>query len=82
MEEGDVIYEFLLARDIVFAENGTVTPFEEWESAPGYGGGFALEGELQVVVEEPEEPGEYLCLFDLRDTQGNSCYTNPIYVEY
>lgn len=82
LEDGDVICEFLFARDIVFYEDGSVAPFEEWEASSGYGGGFALEGELRVIVEEPEEQGEYLCLFDLKDTQGNYCYTNPIYVEY
>lgn len=82
LEDGDVIYEFLFARDIVFNEDGSVAPFEEWESSSGTGGGFSLEGELNVVIAEPEEVGEYLCLFDVKDTQGNSCYTNPIYIEY
>lgn len=82
LEDGDIICEFLFARDIIFNEDGSVAPFEEWEASSGYGAGFVLDGELQVVIAEPEEVGEYLCLFDVKDTQGNSCYTNPIYIEY
>lgn len=82
IEEGDYICEFLFARDIVFNGDGSVAPFDEWESSSGMGGGFTLEGELRVVLAEPEESGEYLCLFNIKDTQGNTCYTNPIYVQY
>lgn len=81
-EEGDVIYQFLFARKIVFREDGSVAPFEEWESSSGTGEGFVLSGELQIVSMEPEETNEYCCLFDVKDTQGNSYYTNPVYIEY
>lgn len=82
LEEGDAIYQFLFARDIVFNEDGSVAPFDEWESTSGTGGGFELSGDLQVVLMEPEEASEYCCLFSVTDTQGNSYYTNPVYLEY
>lgn len=82
LEEGDGIYQYLFARDIVFNEDGSVAPFEEWESSSGTGYGLELSGELQVVLMEPEETSEYCCLFDVTDTQGNSYYTNPVYLEY
>lgn len=82
LEEGDAIYQFLFARDIVFNEDGSVAPFEEWESSSGIGAGFELSGDLQVVLMEPEEVSQYCCLFDVTDTQGNSYYTNPVYLEY
>lgn len=59
-----------------------MAPFEEWESTSGTGEGFTLSGELQIVSMEPEETNEYCCLFDVKDTQGNSYYTNPVYIEY
>ena len=82
LEEGDAIYQYLFARDIVFNEDGSVAPFDEWESSSGTGEGFVLSGDLQVVIMEPEEVSQYCCLFDVRDTQGNSYYTNPVYLEY
>lgn len=80
--EGDIISPFYFAREIAFREDGSVSSFEDWEEASGIGDSFAVEGEFAVLISDPEEGNEYCCLFDVRDTQGNSYYTNPIYIEY
>ena len=82
LEEGDTIYQFLYEREITYNEDGSVAPFEEWIPYGDTGYGFELSGDLQVVLMEPEEVSEYCCLFNVTDTQGNTYYTNPIYLEY
>lgn len=80
--EGDIISPFYFAADIVFNEDGSVGPYEEWKSASGVGNSFAVEGEFVVTLQKPEEDSEYCCLFEIIDTQGNSYFTNPIYVQH
>lgn len=80
--EGDIISPFYFAREIVFREDGSVSPFEEWKSVSGIGDSFKVAGEFTVTLKEEEEETEYCCLFDVTDTQGNSYYTNPIYIYY
>lgn len=82
LEEGDGITPFLFARDIVFNEDGSVAPFEEWHISSGVAVGFTLEGDLAVTMQDTEPGTEYCFLFELHDTQGNYYITNPIYIEY
>lgn len=81
VEDGDHVYAFLFARKIIFNEDGSVAPFEEWEMNSGLGEDFKVSGDLTVSIREPEEASEYCCLFEIADTQGNYYYTNPIYIE-
>lgn len=80
--EGDSILPFIFARDIVFNEDGSVAPFEEWESTSHTPRYFVLEGSLGVTMKEVAEGAEYCGLFVIRDTQGNSYTTNPVYIQY
>lgn len=82
IKEGDFIAPFYFARGIKFREDGGVYPFEEWTPASGTGSNFEVTGEITVALEEAEAGTEYLCLFDVMDTQGNSYYTNPVYIRY
>lgn len=82
IKEGDEIHPYYFARDIVFREDGSVAPFEEWESSSGTGDSIIVTGDFTISMEDPEETNEYCCLFSVTDTQGNSYYTNPIYLQY
>lgn len=82
LKEGDIVIPFYFARDIVIREDGSVAPFEEWENSSGVGITFGIEGNLDVVIKDTVPGITYCCLFDIRDTQGNSYFTNPIYIEY
>ena len=80
IEEGDIISPFLFARDIVFYEDGSVAPFDTWKSSSGIAGDFEVTGEFSIAI-RPPKGGEYCFLFNVTDTQGNSSFTNPIYIE-
>lgn len=82
LQEGDSIMPFIFARDIVFNEDGSVAPFEEWEVSSGTIEYFLLEGDLTVTMQDTEPGTEYCFLFEIHDTQGNFYMTNPIYIEY
>lgn len=82
LQEGDSIMPFIFARDIVFLEDGSVAPFEDWEVASGTLENFHLEGELTVTMQDTQPGTEYCFLFEIHDTQGNFYITNPIYIEY
>lgn len=82
LKDGDSIMPFLYARDIVFNEDGSVAPFEEWEISSGTAEYFLLEGKLAVTMQDTEPGTEFCFLFELFDTQGNYYMTNPIYIEY
>lgn len=81
LEEGVDVYPAYFARNIIFNEDGSVAPFEEWEGSTGMGSGFVLSGELTIDLKEMEEDTEYCCLFQIKDTQGNKYYTNPVYIK-
>ncbi len=80
--EGDSIMPFIFARDIEFNEDGSVVPYEEWESASHTSRYFVLEGELGITMKEVAEGAEYCGFFTIKDTQGNYYYTNPVYIQY
>ena len=82
VKEGDIITPFYFAREIGFYEDGSVKPFEEWGRASGINDSFAVNGELTITLRDAEEGVEYCCLFGVTDTQGNSYYTDPIYIQY
>lgn len=81
LEEGVDIYPAYFARNIIFNADGSVAPFEKWEGSTGMGNGFILSGELTINLKEMEESAEYCCLFQIKDTQGNKYYTNPVYIK-
>ncbi len=82
LKSGDIVSPFYFAADIVFNEDGSVGPYEEWTSTSGVGASFAVTDELKISLKNPKGDSKYCCLFEVVDTQGNSAFTNPIYVEY
>ena len=78
--EGDYIYPFYFARQIVTREDGSLAPFSEWVASSGVGSYFELCGELQVTISKQAPGKEYCCLFLISDTQGNSFFTNSTFV--
>jgi hypothetical protein len=77
IKEGDDIAPFLFARDIVFQDDQTVAPFEEWESSSGVGSDMVVTGDLRVELKANEDTESgYVCLFRITDTQGNRYFTN------
>lgn len=82
LRAGDIISPFYFAADIVFNEDGSVGPYEEWTSTSGVGDSFVVTDELKISLQNPKGDSKYCCLFEVVDTQGNSAFTNPIYVEY
>lgn len=81
LKEGDIISQFYFCRRIIFREDGSVSPFDEWEITSGLGDSIRVTGELSVIEKEAEEQKEYCCLFNITDTQGNSYFTNAVYVQ-
>lgn len=81
LNPGDEVCAYLFARKIGFNEDGSVTPFDEWESNSGVGEWLTLSDDYTVRMQTPEEITNYCCLFRITDTQGNQYYTNPIYIE-
>lgn len=77
--EGTIVSPFLYTRAIVFREDGSVAPFEEWESTLGIANDFRVSGELGICLKTGEPGTEYCCLISITDTQGNTYFTNPIY---
>ena len=82
LQEGDVITPFYFAREIIFGEDGSVGPFNEWKQISGLGHGFAVKGDVTIILKDAEAGTEYYCLFGVTDTQGNSYFTNPLLVQY
>lgn len=76
IEDKCYIYPYYFAREIVFLEDGSIAPFDSWESTSGIGDGFQVSGSLSVEMKIPEEKEEYCYLFLVEDTQGNSSFTN------
>lgn len=82
IETGMSIAPFLFSREIVFREDGSVAPFEEWKVSSGTGDFLDFQGDLTVTIQDTESGVEYCCLFNVTDTQGNNYLTNPIYIQY
>lgn len=76
IEDGDDITPFLFARDIVFGDNQTVAPFEQWKPSSGAGETFTVSGDFTAQLKENENKDNYICLFNITDTQGNEHFTN------
>lgn len=81
LNAGDEVCAYLFAREIQFKEDGSVTPFSEWESNSGTGEWLTLSDDYGISMQEPDEVTDYCCLFRITDTQDNCYYTNPIYIE-
>ena len=81
LNEGDGVCPYLFAREIQFNEDGSVTPFSEWEPNSGTGAWITLSDDYDISMQEPDEVSNYCCLFRITDTQGNQYYTNPVYIE-
>lgn len=82
IKDGDELTPFLFARDIVFNDDQTVAPFDQWESSSGAGENFTVSGELKVQLRQNTESQDYICLFRVTDTQGNDYYTNYLTLPY
>lgn len=80
VKDGDEIRPYYFARKIIFNDDGSVAPFEQWEKSSGTGNYFTLSGNLTIDSKMPEENNQYCCLFLVTDTQGNQYYSNPIYI--
>lgn len=80
IHSGDCVFPFYFARDIIFNEDGSVAPFDDWKASSGTGESFKVTGDLTLTMKMPEENQDYCCLFSVTDTQGNSSYTNPVYI--
>ncbi len=78
LKEGDFITISRFARKIKFDDNGKDQPFDTWETSSFISDQFEIKGDLGVSFEKPEESHDYLGLFNIRDTQGKSHYTNYI----
>ncbi|MGI6118073.1 MAG: clostripain-related cysteine peptidase [Bilifractor sp.] len=76
IKDGDSITPFLFARDIVFNDDQTVAPFEQWKVSSGVGAEMTVHGDFSVQLKTNEETSDYICLFYITDTQGNQYYTN------
>lgn len=82
LDQNDEITPFLFARDIVFNDDQTVAPFDQWKSSSGAGSPFTVGSELQVRLQKNETQDDYICLFYVTDTQGNQYYTNYLNMSY
>lgn len=79
IKEGDEVTPFLFGRSIIFTDGQNVAPFDDWETASGIGESFTVTGDFTVDIKPNEDTeNDYLCLFRLTDTQGNSYFTNYI----
>ena len=81
ISQGDYVYPFYFARQIVTREDGSLAPFAEWTSSSDLGSGFAVSGDLRITMGRQEPGTEYCCLFLLTDTQGNSYFTDSTFVK-
>lgn len=86
IKDGSELYPFYFARKIVFNEDGSVAPFDQWKMNSGVGDTYKVSDAADFSIEmkpiddvETEDP--YCCLFQIADTQGNHYYTNPVYIE-
>ena len=86
IKDGSELYPFYFARKIVFNEDGSVAPFDQWKMNSGVGYTYdvsdaaAFSFEMKPV-DDMETGDPYCCLFQIADTQGNHYYTNPVYIE-
>ena len=78
IEDGEHLLLSYFSRKIKFNDDGSVEPFDTWEEAGLIGNEFDVKGQLKVVFEKPETEHDYIGLFDIRDTQGKSHYSNYI----
>lgn len=76
IEDGDDITPFLFARDIVFNDDQTVAPFDQWNVSSGAGADFTVSDNFTAHLKENENKDAYICLFRIIDTQGNEHFTN------
>ena len=78
IEEGDHLTFMSFTRNIKFDGNGSVEPFENWETESFWGVSMDVKGELKVIYEKPELEHDYIGLFNVHDTQGRTHYTDYI----
>ena len=78
IEEGDHLTFMSFTRNIKFDGNGSVEPFENWETESFWGVSMDVKGELKVIYEKPELEHDYIGLFNIHDTQGRTHYTDYI----
>lgn len=76
ISEGDIVIPFLFARQIVTREDGSLAPFDQWQSTSGTGADFKVQGDFTVTIREPEADAAYRYLFAITDTQGNQYFTD------
>lgn len=76
IQEGDIVAPFLYARQIVTREDGTLAPFDQWQSTSGLGADFMVKGDFTVAIKEAEPDVSFRYLFAVTDTQGNQYFTD------
>ncbi len=81
IQNGDIVYPFLFARDMVYQEDGSLAPFEQWKSSSGLGEGFSYQGTLDIVYDDMDIKENTCCFFSITDTQSNLYFTNPFYIK-
>ena len=81
LNEGRWRCPYLFAREIQFNEDGSVTPFSEWETKLRTGAWITLSDDYDISMQEPDEVSNYCCLFRITDTQGNQYYDELVYIE-
>jgi hypothetical protein len=82
IQADDEITPFLFARDIVFNDDGSVAPFDSWESSSGIGSSMTAGSDFSVQLKTNEDQEDYICLFRVTDTQGNRYFTNYLEMPY
>lgn len=80
-QPGDRIESFIFTRSVKFNADGSVAPFDKWESNMMiFGDAITFDGEFNVEYkEEGKEENSYFCLFMVQDIQGNS-YTSGAFI--
>ena len=81
IQNGDSVYPFLFARNPVYQKDGSLAPFEQWESSSGFGEGFSYQGTLDIVYDDMDIKENTCCFFSITDTQSNGYFTNPFFIK-
>lgn len=79
LEEFGILEVFARASYITRGENGEMLNFYEWEES-GWMLGFDqdLQNEYELVMRPLENPENYVCVFRIKDAQGNVSYSELI----
>ena len=77
-EQGSTISPFAFGRVVKFNDDGSLAPFDEWESNSGLFYGFDLDGDLSVDMVDIDPYIEKLYVYCIVDTQGNSYVLNVV----